>query len=59
MFSDFSEYFIGLLVLEKNIFEGFTVYKNGGHLGHVTKTNFINLCLLYPKKLHIKFGFDV
>ena len=32
---------IGLLVLEKKIFKGFTIYGHGSHLGHVTKTYFI------------------
>ena len=30
----------------------------GGHLGHVTKINFINQCPLFPRRFHIKFGFD-
>ena len=29
---------IGLLVLEEKVFEGFTIYGHGGHLGHVTRT---------------------
>ena len=32
----------------------FTIYGDGGHLGHVTKMIFTE----YPKRLHIKFGFD-
>ena len=27
---------------------------DAGHIGHVTK----NLCFLFPRRLHIKFGFD-
>ena len=29
---------IGILVLEKNVLKGFTIYGHVGHLGHVTKT---------------------
>ena len=43
---------IGLLVLEKKIFKVFTIYGDGGHLGHVTRTIYINF------RSHIKFGFD-
>ena len=39
-------------------FEGFTIYRHGGHFGHVTNTIFINLCPLFPRRLHIKIGFD-
>ena len=42
------------LVLEKF----FTIYGHGGHIGHVTKIIFINICPLFPRRLHIKFGFD-
>ena len=33
---------IGLPVLEEKILKVFTIYVRGGHLGHVTKTMFIN-----------------
>ena len=36
----------------------FTIYGYGGHLGHVTKTIFQNICALFSRRLHIKFGFD-
>ena len=49
---------IGLPVLEKKIFEGFTIYGRGGHLGHVTWTIHINFLSPFPRRLHIKFGFD-
>ena len=49
---------IGLLVLEKKIFKVFTIYGHGGHLGHVTWTIDINFCSPFPRRLHIKFGFD-
>ena len=51
---------IGLPVLEK-IFEGFLpiiLYERGGHLGHVTQMPRTNLRSPYPRRLHIKFGFD-
>ena len=44
-------------VLEK-IFKGFTIYGHGGHLGHVTWTIYINFRSPFPRRLHIKFGFD-
>ena len=31
-----TKYEIGRMVLEKKIFEGFSPYMGGGHLGHVT-----------------------
>ena len=50
---------IGLLVLEKKIFKGFfSIYRHGGHLGHVTWTIYVNFLSLLPRRLHIKFGFD-
>ena len=37
----------------------FTIYEHGGYLGHVTKVIFSKkVCLLFPRRLHIKFGFD-
>ena len=36
----------------------FTIYGRGGHLGHVTKVPRINFRSHYPRRLHIKFGFD-
>ena len=50
---------IGLLVPEKKIFEGFLSYMDcGGHLGHVTQMPRTNFRSPYPRRLHIKFGFD-
>ena len=49
---------LGLLVLEKKIFKVFTIYGHGGHLGHVTWTIYINFRSPFPRRLHIKFGFD-
>ena len=46
----------GPLVPEK-IFEGFfTIYRRGGHLGHVTSITLINFPFLVPESLHTKFG---
>ena len=50
---------IGPPVLEKKIFEGFfTIYGRGGHLGHVTQMPRTKFRSPYPRRFHIKFGFD-
>ena len=54
---------VGLSVLEKKIFlKVFTIYGRGGRLGHVTScmtwTIYINFGSPFPRRLHIKFGFD-
>ena len=36
----------------------FTIYGHDGHLGHVIWTIYINVCSLFTRRLHIKFGFD-
>ena len=36
----------------------FIIYGRGGHLGHVTQMPRTNFCSPYPRRLHIKFGFD-
>ena len=36
----------------------FTIYGRGGHLGHVTQMPRTNFRSPYPRRLHIKFGFD-
>ena len=49
----------GPLVREKKIFEGFfTIYRHGGHLGHVTWIIYIHIGYPFLLMLHIKFGFD-
>ena len=35
-----------------------TIYGRHGHLGHVTQMPRTNFRSLYPRRLHIKFGFD-
>ena len=37
---------INILVSEKKIYEGFTIYGHGGHLGHVTCI--INIYIGFP-----------
>ena len=49
---------IGLLVLEKKIFKGFTIYGHGGHLGHVTSIMSSDFHLLVPESFHTKIGSD-
>ena len=49
---------IGPPVLEKKIFKVLTIYRHGGHLCHVTWTVYTNLHSPFPRRLHIKFGFD-
>ena len=39
-------------------FKVFAIYGHGGHLGHVTWTFYINFRSSFPRRLHIKFGFD-
>ena len=42
----------------ENFFKVFTIYRHGGHFGHVTWTIYINFRSPFPRRLHIKFGFD-
>ena len=43
---------------EEDFLKVFTIYGRGGHLGHVTWTIYTNLGFPFPRRLHIKFGFD-
>ena len=43
---------------EEDFLRVFTIYGHGGHLGHVTWTIYTNFCFPFPRRLHIKFGFD-
>ena len=43
---------------EKDLLWVFTICGLGGHLGHVTKMPRTNFRSSYPRRLHIKFGFD-
>ena len=36
----------------------FTINEHGGHLGHVTCAIYINFLSHFPRRLHMKFGFD-
>ena len=40
------------------MFKVFTIYGHGGDLDHVTWTIYINFRSPFPRRLHIKFGFD-
>ena len=40
------------------VLKGFTIYGRGGHLGHVTQMPRANFRSPFPRRLHIKFGFD-
>ena len=42
----------------ENFLRVFTMYGRGGHLGHVTQIPRTNFPSPYPRRLHIKFGFD-
>ena len=43
---------------EEDFLRFLTIYGHGGHLGHVTWTIYINFRSPFPRRLHIKFGFD-
>ena len=43
---------------EEDFLRVFTIYGHGGHLGHVTKMQRTKFRSPYPRRLHIKFGFD-
>ena len=43
----------------EEVFEGFfTIYWHGSNLGHVTNMPRTKFLSLYPRRVHIKFGFD-
>ena len=44
---------------EDLILKVFTVYGRGGHLGHVIWTIYTNFRSSFPRRLHMKFGFDL
>ena len=35
-----------------------TIYGHGGHIGHVTWAIYLKFLSLFPRRLHMKFGFD-
>ena len=43
---------------EEDFIRIFTIYGHGGHLGHVTHMPRSKFHTPYPRRLHIKFGFD-
>ena len=47
---------IGLLGLYEKILKVFFIYGRGGHLGHVTRTIYINFLSPFPRRLHINLA---
>ena len=43
---------------EEDFFKVLSIFEHGGHLGHVTWIVYINFLSPFPRRLHIKFGFD-
>ena len=43
---------------EEDFLRVFIIYGPGGHLGHVTQVSRTKYCSPYPRRLHMKFGFD-
>ena len=43
---------------EEDFLRVFTIYGRDSHLGHVTQMPRTNFRSPYPRRLHIKFGFD-
>ena len=43
---------------EEDFLMFFTIYGRGAHLGHATQMLRIKYRSPYPRRLHIKFGFD-
>ena len=43
---------------EKDFLRVFTIYGRGGHLGHLTNMPQTKFRSPYPRRPHIKFGFD-
>ena len=48
---------IGQLALEEKNFTSFSIYGNGGHLGHVTQLICINFHSHSPISMYMKFDF--
>ena len=42
----------------KRFLKVFTIYGHGSHLGRVTWTIYIYFLSAFPRRFHIKFGFD-
>ena len=57
---EYSKYFDDLLSGERSLPLGIlvTIYGRDGRLGHVTQMPRTNFRSPYPRRLHIKFGFD-
>ena len=41
---------------EEDFFKVFTIYGNGGHLGHVTSITLTNFRFLVPESIYTKFS---
>ena len=41
---------------EEDFFKVFTIYRQGGHLGHVTWTIYTNFRSPFPRRLHINLA---
>ena len=39
----------------RRFLKGFMINRNGGYLGHVTGTIYINFCFPFPSRLYMKF----
>ena len=42
----------------EDFYRVFTIYGHGSHLGHVTHMLQIKFRTPFPRRLHLKFGFD-
>ena len=42
----------------EDFLKAFTIYGRGGHLGHATWTIYANFGSPFPRRHHIKSGFD-
>ena len=43
---------------EEDFWRVFTIYRRGGHLGHVTSIMSLDFLFLVPESFHAKFGLD-
>ena len=42
----------------EDFLKGFSIYRSGGHLGNENWTIYLNFLSPFPRRLHMKFGFD-
>ena len=43
---------------EEDFLKVLTIYRHGGHLGHVTCTIYINFLSHFPRRIYMKIGID-